>query len=121
MISDLSIVAMKSNKANNLIRKLQRRLISTIYSLWDRRLARSLPVYENTHEIFRVLDFGSTTRMRASSFETKEPETIRWINIFREGEKLLDIGANIGIYSLYSALKGLYVISVEPEALTAHS
>ena len=32
-------------------------------------------------------------------------------------ESFLDIGANIGIYSLYAARKGLKVIAVEPDAL----
>ena len=40
------------------------------------------------------------------TFFTKEPETIEWINNFRKGKKIFwDIGANIGIYSLYTAAK----------------
>lgn len=34
----------------------------------------------------------------------KEPETIKWINTFSEDSVFFDIGANIGIYTLYSAI-----------------
>ena len=35
---------------------------------------------------------------------TKEPETIKWINNFETDSVFFDIGANIGIYTLYSAI-----------------
>jgi FkbM family methyltransferase len=38
---------------------------------------------------------------RANTFWDKEPETIKWIQSFSDGDVLYDIGANIGIYSLY--------------------
>ena len=41
---------------------------------------------------------------RAKSFFTKEPDTLRWINKYGSNKKILyDIGANMGIYSLYYA------------------
>lgn len=52
--------------------------------------------------------------MRATSFWTKEPETIKWIESFKKGEKFLDIGANVGIYSLYAAKMGAKVLAIEP-------
>ena len=39
---------------------------------------------------------------RADTFYDKEPETLRWIESFKEGT-FADVGANIGIYSLYCA------------------
>lgn len=43
---------------------------------------------------------------RAETYETKEPDTIEWIDLFfREGDVIYDIGANIGQYSLYAAKK----------------
>ena len=48
---------------------------------------------------------------------TKEPETIKWINNFETDSVFFDIGANIGIYSLYSAVvKGNTVYAFEPHA-----
>jgi FkbM family methyltransferase len=41
---------------------------------------------------------------RAATLLTKEPETIAWLDReFREGDVLYDVGANVGVYSLYPA------------------
>jgi len=44
---------------------------------------------------------------RIDTFYSKEPETLDWINSFENNEKTVfwDIGANIGLYSIYNALK----------------
>ena len=44
---------------------------------------------------------------RVDTFFTKEPETLEWINNFEKKENLIfwDIGANIGLYSIYNSLK----------------
>ncbi len=44
----------------------------------------------------------------------KEPETIEWIDSFSADETLWDIGANVGIYSIYAALQGVNVVAFEP-------
>ncbi len=51
---------------------------------------------------------------RAKTLLTKEPETIQWIDSMHPGEVLWDIGACVGCYSLYPALKGVTVIAFEP-------
>ena len=51
---------------------------------------------------------------RAKSFSTKEPETLNWIDQFSENSIFYDIGANIGLYSLYAAKKNIRVYSAEP-------
>ena len=55
---------------------------------------------------------------RVDSFFSKEPETIRWIDeMMRSGECLYDIGANVGVFTLYAALRhgsGLDVRAFEP-------
>tara|TARA_X000000950_G_C13686694_1_gene566255 strand:- start:4 stop:765 length:762 start_codon:yes stop_codon:yes gene_type:complete len=39
---------------------------------------------------------------RAKSFFTKEPDTLKWLDKYGSNKKILyDIGANVGIYSLY--------------------
>ena len=58
---------------------------------------------------------------RAQTYQTKEPDTIAWIDtFFQRGDVIYDVGANIGQYSLYAAkrLKGhCQVLAFEPEAL----
>jgi len=58
------------------------------------------------------------TEYRVNTIFTKEPETIEWINKFRENEKNIfwDIGANIGLFSIYAATKykNCNIVSFEP-------
>ena len=58
------------------------------------------------------------TDWRIETFFTKEPETLEWIDSFEKKDKIIfwDIGANIGLYSIYSVLrnKNVSTISFEP-------
>jgi len=54
------------------------------------------------------------TKYRIESFSTKEPETLAWIDSFEKKSIFWDIGANIGIYSIYAAKKDVNVFSFEP-------
>lgn len=60
---------------------------------------------------------NSITKWRIDTLLEKEPDTIDWINSFEKNSVFFDIGANIGIYSVYAAKKGIKVFSFEPEAL----
>ena len=55
---------------------------------------------------------------RVNTLFLKEPETIEWINSFKNNNKFVfwDIGSNIGLYSIYTALrhKKVEVVSFEP-------
>lgn len=51
---------------------------------------------------------------RAETFFTKEPGTIEWLKALKPGDILYDIGANIGLYSLYAASRGVDVYAFEP-------
>ena len=42
---------------------------------------------------------------RIKTFSTKEPETLEWMDGFQKDKVFWDIGANIGLYSIYAALK----------------
>jgi FkbM family methyltransferase len=54
------------------------------------------------------------TRSRNTTFATKEPETLTWIESFLPGQVLWDIGANVGLYSVYAAKKDVQVVAIEP-------
>lgn len=54
---------------------------------------------------------------RAQTLNTKEPCTLEWINTFQPNDVLWDVGANVGVFSLYAAvMKGVKVFAFEPES-----
>ena len=50
---------------------------------------------------------NSLVNWRVETFHSKEPETLEWINTFDKNQKFIfwDIGSNIGLYSIYNAIK----------------
>jgi len=74
------------------------------------------PILIEETEFGRISFFcpGKIPEWRAKTLLTKEPETIEWINGFNKTDILWDIGANVGVYSLYAALRGLSVLAFEP-------
>lgn len=68
-----------------------------------------ISIVDNRDELFR-----------GKRIFTKEPETIEWIDsFFKEEDVFFDIGANVGVFSLYAAKKveNLQVFSFEPLSL----
>ena len=52
---------------------------------------------------------------RISTFSTKEPETLEWIESIPNGSILWDVGANIGLYAIYAAkARNCKVYAFEP-------
>jgi len=51
---------------------------------------------------------------RAKSLKVKETDTIEWIESFNKNDIFYDIGANIGVYSLYASSRCKEVLSFEP-------
>lgn len=63
------------------------------------------------------------THYRWKTFNDKEPMTLDWLDCIVKGEGILfDVGANIGIYSVYAALRHpkLKIFSFEPEYSNLH-
>jgi len=52
---------------------------------------------------FKMYCENGIEEYRYDSFWFKECETLSWLESFKDGEAFFDIGANIGIYSLYCA------------------
>ena len=63
---------------------------------------------------FKMVLETDIEKWRYETWDTKEPETIAWIDDMSPGEVLFDVGANIGIYTLYAASRGITVIALEP-------
>ena len=58
---------------------------------------------------------NSLNYFRISTFASKEPETLEWIDGLPQGSVVWDIGANIGLYSCYAAkARGCRVFAFEP-------
>jgi FkbM family methyltransferase len=57
--------------------------------------------YEN--DIFRFIDRNYITNYRFLTFSTKEPDTLSWIKKMRKNSVFWDIGANVGLYSIFAA------------------
>jgi FkbM family methyltransferase len=60
---------------------------------------------------------GAWPKKRVRSALTKDPEMIRWLDQIQATDVLWDVGANVGIYSLYAALnRRCRVFAFEPGA-----
>jgi FkbM family methyltransferase len=66
---------------------------------------------------FKMIVETSIEQWRELTFWEKEPETLKWIESFTDGDTFYDVGANIGIYSLFCAslFPNSYVFSFEPD------
>ncbi len=79
-----------------------------------------LPYVEVEHagRNLRFAATGTSSVKRVRRMLSKEPITIAWIDTFAEGEILFDVGANVGMYTIYAAaVRGSRVFAFEPEAL----
>jgi len=71
------------------------------------------------HEGKSVIFLTPNTRAlwRVETLFTKEPDTIEWIAAFAPDDVLVDIGANVGMYTIWAAkTRGARVFAFEPEA-----
>jgi FkbM family methyltransferase len=67
-------------------------------------------------EVYRFVCPNRVISWRVRTFFTKEPETLEWIDTFDPGDVLFDVGANIGLYSIYAAKRSIRVMAFEPES-----
>lgn len=68
----------------------------------------------------RTIVYNTPNRGAAWRVQTlfeKEPDTIQWLNGFAPGSLLYDVGANVGMYTIYAAaLRDVRVLAFEPES-----
>ena len=77
------------------------------------------PRCEFVHEGVRVVYAtpSAVLKWRADTLFEKEPITISWIAGFSASDVLVDIGANVGMYTIWAAkTRGVKVVAFEPEA-----
>jgi FkbM family methyltransferase len=105
-----------------------RDLIKSIVIFIIRKMPKVLQIYpieilrkneiniNNVKIIFRPSNDHAYRRWKAFEKNGKEKNTFDWINNFEQNNVFFDIGANIGVFSIYSAMKkGMKVFAFEPE------
>ena len=90
-------------------RRLFLKMIHRVYNQMPTSFLSEGIVFEGTYRIPFI---------RGVTVATKEPDTINFLNDFvNPGDTFFDIGANIGVFSLYAAIKrDANVIAFEPSA-----
>ena len=110
----LTSIFFEALKFLDFIFRKKKKFREVIYSLLRNNSIQSYKIDKINELNFFSPNFFS--RWRAQTLLTKEIDTIDWINNFDDNCIFWDIGANIGIYSLYSAKikKKINVIAFEP-------
>lgn len=93
---------------------------------WRWKTARALVPRRTVHSrglTFTLQCDNWMTYFRWLSYNEKEPETLDWMDRHaRDGDVLFDVGANMGVYTLYFALRHprSRVVAFEPEFANLH-
>ena len=67
--------------------------------------------------VVRYCTSSAGSRWRVQTLFTKEPGTIDWIDAFEPNDVFLDVGANVGMYSIYAGVVARAVVyAIEPES-----
>ena len=87
------------------------------------RHLRSISTIRSRGLTFKLVSDNRITKYRASSFNEKEPEMLDWLDDnLQDGDMFFDVGANVGIYSIYAALRKptATIYAFEPEYSNLH-
>ncbi len=89
--------------------------LSYFKEILEKKSYKKIKIHNDDVEFFIP---NKTVLWRVDTFFEKEPDTLTWIDSFKDNNKIIfwDIGANIGLYSIYGALRhqNIEVISFEP-------
>ena len=88
--------------------------------IFDFSLARTVNVHHK-HVKLKLSSPNQLVNYRIRTFSSKEPETLSWIDNLKPTDILWDVGANIGLYTCYTASKGIRVVAFEPSHLNIHT
>ena len=93
--------------------------VRTVRSAWKRLCAYPRVVDCRALGVAVKVRIGNEIELdRVRTYSTKEPETLEWLTReLREDDVFFDVGANVGLYSLYAARlrPGARVYSFEPQ------
>ena len=112
-LSKLIIIILRS--VDFVLNKIKKNLIT--HKLYENLRHNVIEIIINKKKVF-FLNYNSQLNFRINTIFTKEPETINWINTFKNSKDKIfwDIGSNIGIYSIYASIthQNINVFSFEP-------
>tara|TARA_Y100000816_G_C26105030_1_gene586870 strand:- start:501 stop:1361 length:861 start_codon:yes stop_codon:yes gene_type:complete len=97
-----------------------KKLINRSFFFWFKEFIEE-DAYKKLNILNKNINFFVPNKLidyRVNSFFYKEPETLEWIDNFKINKKTIfwDIGSNIGLYSIYAALKlkNIEIYAFEP-------
>jgi FkbM family methyltransferase len=103
-----------------IIRCLQRSIAESKF-IWVKKFAayivENITPILTCHSKYGLIKYycpGHIPYLRALNSLEQEPETLQWLDSFSPDAIFWDIGANIGVFSLYAGMKGIRVYSFEP-------
>lgn len=103
------------------VKLLEKTLKAVSLDLYHKAAAAFVESLDVTYEIktdtgaIKVFCDSETARIRAKNTLGWEPDTVKWIESFQSDDVLWDIGANIGIFTLYAAsVKHIRVVAFDP-------
>jgi FkbM family methyltransferase len=75
------------------------------------------PIYVNESRHGPIVFYCPAVWPYSRSDMAKEPRTLAWIDTFARGDVFWDVGANVGVFTLYAATRGHTVWAFEPAAV----
>lgn len=100
------------------LQKLPPRSRARLQSDFAQKLVDSTIAIETPKGTLSFVLLGKTSAGRAMTVLTKQPATIQWIDSFLPGSVFWDIGASVGVFSLYAGVAtDARIVSFEPAAV----